>query len=546
MRAIVLFPLLAGLSAAAQRTVGLVQYDTSPGGYLLFAPLPSTTTYLINDCGEKVHEWESTYTPALSAQLQADGTLLRAGNTQNANFNGGGSGGVIERWSWDGELLWSYTISDDSLCQHHDFTVLPNGNILAIVWDRRTGADAIANGKDPDATNAYLWSERILELQPQGATDATVVWQWRLWEHLVQDFDNMLPNYGVVADHPERVDINFFQGPPTSMDWIHLNSIAYNEALDQIMVSSHNLDEVWIIDHSTTTSEASGTTGGNSGKGGDLLYRWGNPRAYGRGTPADQKFFGQHHATWFPTGHPDEGKILVFNNGLGRPGDEYSSVEIIAPPVDGDGNYAVPAVDAFLPTAQQWTWTAPTPTDFYGQNISGVFPVAGGFLATNGPEGRAVWIDPSDAAAWAYVSPIGMGGAPVTQGSTITNNNVFRFEHYPADFGGFDGHTLAPMGEIETAPLPSLCLLAGVPEPENGTAAWLWPNPASSELHIALPSNGDEVQVRDGAGRLMMIARSSGESTTVLDVAALESGTYVVAINGPAGVVATERVVIIR
>lgn len=538
--------LSSAVAVNAQRTVGLVQYDAAPSGYMLFAPLSSTTTYLIDPCGEKVHTWSSSHTPALSAQLQPDGSLLRAGNTQNSEFMAGGSGGVIERWSWDGELLWSYTISSDSLCLHHDFTVLPNGNILAIVWDRRTGADAIANGKDPATTNAYLWSERIVELQPQGTTDATVVWQWRLWDHLVQAFDNTLPNYGVVSDHPERVDINFFQGPPTSFDWIHLNSIDYNAELDQILVSSHNLDELWVIDHSTTTAEAAGPTGGNSGKGGELLYRWGNPRAYGRGTQADQQLFGQHHATWLPPGHPDAGKILVFNNGLNRPGGAYSSLEIIAPDMDNNGDYPVPTSGAFLPAAQEWIWTAPTPTDFYGQNIGGVFPVDGGFLATIGPEGRFVWIDGSGTMQWTYVSPIGMGGNPVAQGTVITTNNVFRCQHYATDFAGFDGHVLVPQGEIELDPLPSLCASTAVVATDGPKGIGCSPNPASDHVSIHAHLQAGELQLRDLAGRLVRRETLTANEVVGLDVGALDAGTYLVSLVQNGRVLAMDRLMIAR
>ena len=72
-----------------------------------------------------------------------------------------------------------------------------------------------------------------------------------------------------------------------------INAEFYNAALDQIMISPRHLSEIYIIDHSTTTAEAAGHTGGTHNKGGDILWRWGNPQVYRQGNSSNQKLFFQ-------------------------------------------------------------------------------------------------------------------------------------------------------------------------------------------------------------------------------------------------------------
>jgi hypothetical protein len=91
-----------------------------------------------------------------------------------------------------------------------------------------------------------------------------------------------------------------------------MNSIDYHPQLDQIAVSVPFVGEIWILDHSPTTEEARGSSGGRSGRGGELLYRWGNPKVYGRGVEADKQLFGQHNVLWIPDGWKNAGHLTVF------------------------------------------------------------------------------------------------------------------------------------------------------------------------------------------------------------------------------------------
>src|SRR5262249_11272585 len=153
--------------------------------------------------------------------------------------------------------------------------------------------------------------------------------------------------------------------------YTHCNGVAYNADLDQIAVSVWRFSEFWIIDHSTTTAEAAGHQGGRSGKGGDLLYRWGNPRAYRAGAKADQKLFSQHNVHWIPKRRPGAGNILLFNNGVDRPGGNHSSVDELVPPVDSQGGYLVKPGTACGPDRPIWSYAAPKKEDFFSSFISG-------------------------------------------------------------------------------------------------------------------------------------------------------------------------------
>lgn len=331
-------------------------YSQSYPGFTLFAPFSSRYTYLIDLNNTVRQSWTHSKSGGYSAYLLHDGSVIRTASSSSTYLNGGGAQGVVQRYSWSGTLLWEYTYSTSSVRAHHDIEPMPNGNVLIIAWEYKSAAEAVQAGLNH---SAYMWPDHIIEVQPVGTTGGNIVWKWHAWDHLIQDYDPTKSNYGVVGNHPELFDINCSSAG--SGDWLHVNGISYNPVLDQIVFSSHELDEFYVIDHSTTTEQAAGHTGGNSGKGGDILYRWGRPSNYR--APGAQVFNVVHYSNWIPYGLSGGGEILSFNN---REGTNSSIIMQVKPPMDSAGNYIYVSGTAFGPANPTWTYSA---SGFYANHL---------------------------------------------------------------------------------------------------------------------------------------------------------------------------------
>ena len=394
--------LRAALPHCALQQVGLIQKNADAGvGHILVSPLSSTTTYLLDSGGRVAHTWPGRYRPRLSACLLDDGSILRPYQQGADNpFQHGPPvpGGGLRRIAWDGTVLWHFPFVHESYRLHHDIEPLPNGNVLAIAHHRKTAAEAVAAGRNPKLlARDELWPDAILEIKPTGPASGEIVWAWHVWDHLIQDFDRTKSNYGEVAEHPGRIDLNFARRGQAN--WTHFNSIDYHPELDQIIISVHNFNEIWIIDHNLTLAEA-------AGRRGDLLYRWGNPAAHRQGLRRDRKLFGQHDARWIETGHPGEGHLLVFNNGLRRRAGPWSSVLELVPPLTANGSYALVPGQPRGPSEPVWTYTAPNKTDFYSPNISGAQRLPNGHtLICSGAPGHVFEVTPIGQTVWHYINP---------------------------------------------------------------------------------------------------------------------------------------------
>ena len=188
-------------------TVGLVDCSADAyEGYTLLAPDRSGQAFLLDVHGRQVHDWEhGPYNGRRGSRLGPDGSLYSSGTISNPAQAAGGVTGALYIQDWDGNVVWDFNYSNANRTLHHDLEVLPNGNVLAFAWVKHTAAELVALGRNPATIpNGELWGERIVELEPTGLHTANVVWAWNLIDHLIQDFDPTKPNFGVVADHPER------------------------------------------------------------------------------------------------------------------------------------------------------------------------------------------------------------------------------------------------------------------------------------------------------------------------------------------------------
>jgi len=428
----------------------------------------------------------STYEPGQSVYLLENGNLLRTCFTHNGS-TGGGEGGRLEEYDWDGNLVWELDWATDQYMSHHDIAILPNGNILMLVVEKKTYAEVLAAGFNPDLLNPDIEQQDVMlpdavyEIERAGTNSANVVWEWRVWDHLIQDFDPARDNYGVVADHPELVDPNgWIEGDKNQINafWNHMNSINYNAALDQIVLSVRGSSELWVIDHSTTSAEAAGHAGGLYGKGGDLLYRWGNPVTYDAGTEADQMLFDQHDAQWIDADCPGAGNMLIFNNGLGR---NYSSVDEIAVPVDENGSYPLASGAAWGPAELAWTYVADPPSDMYEEAISGAQRLPNGnTLICQGTHGEFLEVTPAGETVWHYINPevntgiLYQGEAPGVDDRGHLYNAVFKIHRYPTDYAAFTGHDLTPGTQLELYATPTISTTTYAPSaPTADDSVWI-------------------------------------------------------------------------
>lgn len=530
------------------------------GDYTLYSVMNATSTYLLDTNGNVTKTWThaSTAKSGYSCYLMPGGYLWRVVAKSGNSFTGGPISGQVQKVDWNGNILWDFVYSSNDYCTHHDICPLPNGNVLLIAYERKTAALVAAAGS---TFTSEVWSEKVVEIKPTGATTGELVWEWKVWDHIVQDKDAAKANYqSSIINHPELLNVNY----KITKDWIHMNGIDYNPMLDQIAVSSHNLNEWYVIDHSTNIAEAASHTGGNSGKGGDFLYRWGNPAAYGATGTAVLNV--THDAHWIPEGVPNAGRLVGFNNkGVSS---SKSSVDQIVTPVNGY-TYTFTAGSAFEPSAYDrhacngYTSNAGNSEQLPNGNMM-VCIALSGYIYEIDPAGNSIWSKTvSGAAQQAHrYNKCFTDNEPPAIPVITNNSNVLTSTSATTYQWYFNGQKIEGATSINYTPTINGVYLVRITDNNgcnyrysqgykfsegssasikntSGLGAFkLFPNPSHGKFSI---ENGDregklEVKISDVYGRVV----SQTQNLKTIDMSEFKNGMYFATLyseNSPIGTI---------
>src|SRR3989344_338217 len=343
-------------------------------GYTLISPYDKSAktegkgkVYLIDLFGKAVHTWEIPY-PALYSILKKNGNLVVSLITPE-NRTKPGKTGIIQELDWDSKGLWEYKNND----MHHDFDVLPNGNIAVSVNEivPKDIAFKVQGGMiGSDSSNGMI-SDAILEINKEGK----VVWEWHSYQHLDPVMDSL--------------------GPLTPRsNWTHANSLRFVEkdpitGQEGFLISIRHINTVALINKK------------------DGSFIWRSPKgllAY------------QHDATLLANGN-----ILIFDNGMFR--------EPLPTVIQGSRVLEV------NPKNNEVVWRFDG-GDSGSRKISFLAPITSGAqrlpngntLIMHGPAGHLFEVTPNKEIVWDMISPY-----QIEKEGLWLNNSIFKARRYSSE-----------------------------------------------------------------------------------------------------------------
>lgn len=532
----------------------------------LIAPQNSTSVTLLDTNSNVIKTWSGlSGQTGYSCYLMPGGYLWRSVKTTNNSFMGGGLCGRVQKVDWNGNILFDYTISNTNEISHHDFCPMPNGDVMLIVYEKKTGTQMQAVGA---TANFARQLEKIVQLHPTGTSTATIAWQWNLYDHLCQNTNSAGPNYvSSIVNNPQVFNVNY----QVSNDWWHMNGIDYNEALDQVVVSAHNTNEHYIIDHSTTTAEAATHSGGTHNKGGDFLYRWGNPASYG--ASGSTIFNVTHDAHWVPADCPKAGWLVGMNNkGISN---SQSSIDMWQPTWNGT-TYTITPGSAYLPTTYGYRHACQNQGGAgagYTSNMGNSQQLPNGnmlvCLATAGDvyeidsNGNQLWFysttgsiahayrysrcfieNPSAGITNASPAVCANSGTPLVLTSSVTATNASNFTYSWSPATGLSSTTAAnpSVTNISSPTTYTVTVSTGNCTATASVSVGINPAPTADAGNDVTITTGNSTTLTASGGTSYLW--SNGATTASTTVSPTSTSTYTVTVTNASGCTATDDVVV--
>jgi len=208
-----------------------------------------------------------------SAHMTDSGSVLyttSSGAGTASGCSGAVSWGSIVEKDWSGTTL--HTITSAQLgggIGHHAITPTARGTVLAIMLENYNGA----------------CGERVVEWDLKANK---VIWTWHTNDHL-----------GTTATK--------LKAGSSSQDPFHINNADLDTVNNRIVMSAHNVYEVFVINHAID-STANKTTSG------DLLWRFGNPSNYGISGVTAYISYACHSARFVDPGITGATNIVFYAN----------------------------------------------------------------------------------------------------------------------------------------------------------------------------------------------------------------------------------------
>ena len=268
---------------------------------LVLAVGGSNHSFILNKSGERLWSWEFNESLGNDLKLLPSAHVLGMFNYEESPIKfGGGYAGLTQIIDFNDTITWEFKYASKNFLSHHESVFLPNGDLLMLSWERVSEKEAHMHGVNMEGD---IFPEKIIQID---TATKEIVWQWRSWDHIVQDHDATKLSYGDILENKELININY--ALRENGDIMHANGIFYDATRDVLFVSINHYSEVWVIDHQYNVAETAGELG-------DLLFRLGNPRAY-KDTVASVFLDRTHTPNLIPEGYPGAGNLLLFNNGL--------------------------------------------------------------------------------------------------------------------------------------------------------------------------------------------------------------------------------------